>query len=65
MRCLSLSRPRASASSKAPRLNLLVLLVYDIAEHQDPLWAHTAHKECYPGILEVLVATQNGYPARA
>lgn len=60
VRCpLSLSRG-SPATQRLMRVSLRRL-----AEHQDPLWAHTAVRECYPGILEVLQATQNGYPARA
>ncbi|TNY22584.1 Alpha/Beta hydrolase protein [Rhodotorula diobovata] len=51
--------------SHEPHVRLVKAVALENYEHQDPLWAHTAHKECYPGILEVLVATQNGYPARA
>ncbi|GAA5840703.1 hypothetical protein JCM9279_007408 [Rhodotorula babjevae] len=48
-----------------PHVRLVKAVALENYEHQDPLWAHTAVRECYPGILEVLQATQNGYPARA
>ncbi|BGP42182.1 cholesterol esterase [Rhodotorula kratochvilovae] len=51
--------------SHEPHVRLVKAVALENYEHQDFIWSHTAHKEVYPGILEVLRATQNGYPRRA
>lgn len=53
------SSPMEDAILKKPKLTFAV--IHPPAEHQDPIWAHTAIKEVYPGIREVIEETRYGY----
>ncbi|GJN92484.1 hypothetical protein Rhopal_005514-T1 [Rhodotorula paludigena] len=50
--------------SHEPHVRLVKAVALENYEHQDPIWAHTAIKEVYPGILEVLQQTAPPASAR-
>ncbi|BGP26452.1 cholesterol esterase [Rhodotorula toruloides] len=47
--------------SHEPNVRLVKAVALENYEHQDPIWAHTAIKEVYPGIREVIEETRYGY----
>ncbi|BGP10093.1 cholesterol esterase [Rhodotorula toruloides] len=47
--------------SHEPSVRLVKAVALENYEHQDPIWAHTAIREVYPGIKEVIEETRYGY----
>ncbi|GAA6038415.1 hypothetical protein JCM8097_007637 [Rhodosporidiobolus ruineniae] len=48
--------------SHEPHVRLVKAVALENYEHQDFIWAHTAVKECYYGIREMIEETKGGYP---